>query len=252
MGSASDRQVWPASWRPPGEQGDIRYPTPIEDFLDFLTDVELSAPRPQNADTSPFGKVANLIEDQIQGGHRTGYTQTKLGGSELSLAVNDKLRIDLYNASSSIKQLAPLLLYLRYRAAPNQTLIIDEPEMNLHPEGQAKLLEALAMLANLGVHVLLTTHSPYSHGPSQQPDCGRRAKSKARKARQAKHLYMGDPAAFLSPADVSAYEMRTEGLVSLADPEYGIRWDTLSDVSAELQRRYFAIVEEPRGRTRAK
>ncbi|MEZ4294003.1 MAG: AAA family ATPase [Polyangiaceae bacterium] len=186
-GSASDRQVWPAKLALLREQGDI-LPTPIEDFLDFLTDVELSAPRPQNADTSPFGKVANLIEDQIQGGHRTGYTQTKLGGSELSLAVNDKLRIDLYNASSSIKQLAPLLLYLRYRAAPNQTLIIDEPEMNLHPEGQAKLLEALAMLANLGVHVLLTTHSPYfmAHLNSL---IAADAKSKARKARQAKHLY---------------------------------------------------------------
>jgi hypothetical protein len=42
--------------------------------------------------------------------------------------------------------------------------------------------------------------------------------------------------------------MRPEGLVSLFDPEYGIRWDTLSDVSAELQRRYFEIVEEPKAR----
>lgn len=68
--------------------------------------------------------------------------------------MDEGLKIDLYNASSSIKQIAPLLLYLRYRAAPNQTLIIDEPEMNLHPEGQAKLLEALGMLVNLGVRVL--------------------------------------------------------------------------------------------------
>jgi hypothetical protein len=123
-------------------------------------------------------------------------------------------------------------------------LIIDEPEMSLHPEGQAKLLEALAMLANLGVRVLLTTHSPYfmahlNNLIASDPASG------ARKKRQAKHLYMQDSAAFLSPEDVSAYEMRPEGLASLKDPGYGIRWDTLSDVSIELQRRFFAIVEEP-------
>ncbi len=230
---------------------DIRYPAPIEDFFDFLTDVEFETAGPKNGLTSPFGKLANIIEMHIQGGHRTEYRATPLGGRELILDVGNELRIDIYNASSSIKQLAPLLLYLRYRAAPNQVLIIDEPEMNLHPEAQAKLLEALGMLANLGVHVLLTTHSPYFMAHLNNLIAADQ-KSTARKKRQAKHLYMGDPAAFLSPSDVSAYEMRPEGLVSLADSEYGIRWDTLSDVSAELQRRHFAIVEEPAGRGKAK
>lgn len=234
------------------EQGDIRYPAPTEEFLDFLTDVEL-APVPLNGPKSPFGRLATRIEESIQTGHRTGYESTALGGRELALRVSDSLRIDLYNASSSIKQLAPLLLYLRYRAAPQQLLIIDEPEMNLHPEGQAKLLEALAMLSNLGVHVLLTTHSPYIMTHLNNLIAAD-ADSQPRRKRQATHLYMGDPAAFLPPHAVSAYEMRADGLTSLADPEYGIRWDTLSDVSAELQQRYFSIVEEPerRGKKRPK
>lgn len=231
------------------EQGDIRYPAPIEEFLDFLTDVELAAGSPKNAPSSPFGQLASRIEASIQAGHRTGYEATALGGRELALTVSDSLRLDLYNASSSIKQLAPLLLYLRYRAAPGQLLIIDEPEMNLHPEGQAKLLEALAMLTNLGVHVLLTTHSPYIMAHLNNLIAAD-ASSQPRRKAQAKHLYMADAAAFLAPDAVSAYEMRADGLTSLADPEYGIRWDTLSDVSAELQRRYFAIVEEPEKRAK--
>lgn len=230
------------------EQGDIRYPAPTEEFLDFLTDVELAASS-LNGPKSPFGRLASRIEESIQSGHRTGYEATELGGRELALRVSDTLRIDLYNASSSIKQLAPLLLYLRYRAAEGQMLIIDEPEMNLHPEGQAKLLEALAMLSNLGVHVLLTTHSPYIMAHLNNLVAAD-ATSKPRRARQARHLYMEDAAAFVAPDAVSAYEMRPEGLVTLADPEYGIRWDTLSDVSAELQRRYFAIVEEPERRAK--
>jgi hypothetical protein len=230
------------------EQGDIRYPAPTEDFLDFLTDVEL-ATSPLNGPGSAFGRLASRIEDSIQAGHRTGYESTTLGGRELALKVSDTLRIDLYNASSSIKQLAPLLLYLRYRAAAGQMLIIDEPEMNLHPEGQAKLLEALAMLSNLGVNVLLTTHSPYIMAHLNTLVAADTS-SRPRRLRQAQHLYMGDPAAFLAKDSVSAYEMRTDGLATLADPEFGIRWDTLSDVSAELQRRYFAIVEEPEKRAK--
>jgi hypothetical protein len=234
------------------EPGDIRYPKPIEDFLDFLTDLELDLARAgigriaraKIGQGSSFEEIAALIEEHIQGGHRTHYQPTSFGGHELTVSVRDDLDIDLYNASSSIKQLAPLLLYLRYRAARGQTLIIDEPEMNLHPEAQAKLLEALAMLANLGVRILLTTHSPYFMAHLNNLIAADQ-RSTARRRRQAAHLYMQDPAAFLSPDDVSAYEMRPDGLASLHDPEYGIRWDTLSDVSAELQRRYFAIVEEP-------
>lgn len=236
---------------PVQESGHQSYPVPIEDFLDFLTDVELEGAGRKNNSKSSYGKLASTIETQIQGGHRTVYQPRAVGGQKLMLEIRDGFRIDLYNASSSIKQLAPLLLYLRYRAAPNQMLIIDEPEMNLHPEAQAKLLEALGMLANLGVYVLLTTHSPYFMAHLNNLIAAD-PKLTARKKRQAKHLYMGDPAAFLSPDNVSAYEMRPEGLVSLKDPEYGIRWDTLSDVSAELQRRYFAIVEEPAGRGKTK
>jgi predicted ATPase len=63
--------------------------------------------------------------------------------------------------SSMIKELTPLVLYLRYLAIPDELLVIDEPEMNLHPEAQAKLIEFLAMLVNAGLNVLITTHSPY-------------------------------------------------------------------------------------------
>lgn len=33
-----------------------------------------------------------------------------------------------------VKELSPLVLYLRYLARAGELLIIDEPEMNLHPE----------------------------------------------------------------------------------------------------------------------
>ncbi|XXT16390.1 ATP-binding protein [Sorangium sp. So ce429] len=221
------------------EQGEVRYPRPVEDFLDFLADVELSAgPLPRGK--SPFQALADAIEQKIQRGNRTRFRPTRLGGQEIKVDVKRGLSIDLYNASSSIKQLAPLLLYLRFRAAPNDFLIIDEPEMGLHPESQARLLEALAILVNLGVRVLVTTHSPYImahlnnlvHGDVEHP---RRLKA------QAPVLYLGDERAFLPMSKISAYEMQGGELRSLKDPDYGVRWDTLSDVSVELQQKFFAI-----------
>jgi len=57
-----------------------------------------------------------------------------------------------------IKELAPLVFYLRYLAEPGELLIIDEPEMNLHPAAQTQIIEFLAMLVNAELHVLITTH----------------------------------------------------------------------------------------------
>jgi len=226
------------------EQGDILYPEPIEDFWDFLTDLEFQPnmrlePESKNA----FQLLADQIENQLQDKNRTIFTTTKMGGREIKIKVKRGLSIDLYNASSSIKQLAPLLLYLRYRAAENDLLIIDEPEMNLHPESQAKLLEALGILVNLGVKVLLTTHSPYFmahlnnlvNGDTENPTLLKR---------QASSLYLKDTRAFLKMDQVSAYEMKKNKLCSLKDADFGIRWDTLSDVSAEIQQKYFEISEK--------
>lgn len=40
-------------------------------------------------------------------------------------------------------------------------LIIDEPELNLHPDNQRKMAGLLARLVNSGVKVLVTTLSDY-------------------------------------------------------------------------------------------
>lgn len=223
------------------EQGDLRYPTPIEDFLDFLVDVETDAPRLAKAPgREPFEALAIQIENGIQQKNKTRFRSTELGGRELSVDVKRGLTIDLYNASSSIKQLAPLLLFLRYRAARGGLLVIDEPEMNLHPEGQAKLLEALAILVRLGVNVLLTTHSPYFLTHLNNLLLGNRNEPEKLEA-QSKALYLRDSRAFLSRDEVGAYEMTESGLRSLYEEDHGIRWDTLSDVFGDLQKRYFKL-----------
>jgi len=223
------------------DQVDIRFPKPVEDFLDFLTDTELSADvvlDPTQKDA--FSLLADRIEAKIQNKNKPRLRPTTLGGREIQVDVKRGLSIDLYNASSSIKQLTPLLLYLRYKAEPNDFLLIDEPEMNLHPSSQAKLLEVLGIMVNSGVRVLITTHSPYfvAHlnnlliADFERPEVLKK---------QAASLYLGDERAFLPPEQVSAYEMRDGGLVSLKAEDRGLVWDTLSEIAGELQQKFAEI-----------
>ena len=63
--------------------------------------------------------------------------------------------------SSTVKDLVPLVMYLRYFLQKGDRLLIDEPEMNLHPENQARLMEFITLLVNSGINVIMVTHSPY-------------------------------------------------------------------------------------------
>jgi len=53
---------------------------------------------------------------------------------EILFQTTENIKLEIPLVSSMIKELAPLVLYLRYLAEPNDWIIIDEPEMNLHPK----------------------------------------------------------------------------------------------------------------------
>lgn len=73
----------------------------------------------------------------------------------------DKISMPLSLSSASNKALFLLDLYVRYYMSANSYLIIDEPELNLHPHNQIKMAELLVRLSNCGVKIIITTHSDY-------------------------------------------------------------------------------------------
>lgn len=71
--------------------------------------------------------------------------------------------IELLNVASGVKSMAMLAKAIGNGSLQEGDLLIaDEPESNLHPEWQVKFAEFLVLLQKeLGVNLLLNTHSPY-------------------------------------------------------------------------------------------
>lgn len=71
--------------------------------------------------------------------------------------------IDIQNLSSGIKSFSVLSTAIQYRCiAPGSVILLDEPEINLHPDWQLKYAELLVMMQReMNLKIIITTHSPY-------------------------------------------------------------------------------------------
>ena len=138
-----------------------------------------------------------------------------------------------------VKELTPLILYLRYLAKPRELLIIDEPEMNLHPEAQAKMIEFLSMLINAGLNVILTTHSPYVL--DHLSNLIKAAEAEDREGIRC-DFFLQRADAFISKNKVSVYLFDQQGHATNAMDEDGvIQLNTFGEVSDRISEIYFKL-----------
>ena len=92
-------------------------------------------------------------------------------GGQYSVTRNDELyyipkgkrvvKLTMDESSSAVRSLLDVGFYLKHIAKPGDLLIIDEPELNLHPENQCRVARLFARLVNIGIKVFITTHSDY-------------------------------------------------------------------------------------------
>ena len=76
---------------------------------------------------------------------------------------DSKMEINAKNLSTGLKTFAIIKMLLQNGTLEeNGTIILDEPEIHLQPEWQLKFAELIVLLQKeFGMHILLTTHSPY-------------------------------------------------------------------------------------------
>ena len=131
------------------------YPVPIEKSVDFIHRLEDIEKR-RSFIAREHSEVLEAFADII--------------GGEYTIAQNDQLyytptgariRLPMVESSSAVRSLLDLGFYLRYVVRKGDLLMVDEPELNLHPENQRRIARLFARLVNLGVKVFITTHSDY-------------------------------------------------------------------------------------------
>jgi len=129
-----------------------RYPRAIRDGLRIANDAAR-----YKAASSPLAPLAEHLERGLLGGAIRINEE-----GEMSFHPNEsETRLSLHLASSSVKSLAALSFFLRHIAVKDFFLIIDEPELNLHPDNQRRVARVLARIVRSGIKVLISTHSDY-------------------------------------------------------------------------------------------
>ena len=147
---------------------------------------------------------------------------------------------DIPPVSSGIKDLIPLVLYLRYVAEERDLIIIDEPEMNLHPEAQIKIMEFLAMMANSGLNVITTTHSPYLVDHISNLTKAYELKKDSKEKLEDKFKLKND-LCFIGSDKVAVYLFDNNTVKNIYKQDDLVDWDTFGNVSDYVSNLYFDL-----------
>ena len=132
------------------------YPIPVKRNVDFIRDLPNIVHR-ESIFSKQYPEVLEAFSDIIGG----EYKVTKDGEVQYIPSNKRSVKLTLVESSSAVRSLLDIGFYLRHIAQRGDLLIVDEPELNLHPENQRKVARLFAMLVNHGIKVFITTHSDY-------------------------------------------------------------------------------------------
>lgn len=131
------------------------YALPVENNVDFVRRLG-NAAKDGSFLANDHPEVLRCFDNVVGGAYRV------TSSDELHFVPkNKRVRLDMDESSSSVRSLLDVGFYLRHVAKAGDLLMVDEPELNLHPENQRRVARLFARLVNLGVKVFLTTHSDY-------------------------------------------------------------------------------------------
>ena len=131
------------------------YSLPIKENVDFTRNLQ-SVEKDESLISQQHPEILRDFTEMLGGEYVVGnddaiYFKPK----------TNSVRLEMDESSSSVRSLLDFGFYLRHIAKPGDLLLIDEPELNLHPVNQRRIARLFARLMNAGVKILVTTHSDY-------------------------------------------------------------------------------------------
>lgn len=134
------------------------YPKPIGDYLNFINSID-------KYDINDLeDSLGKFVRDKLINGRYDLNKQQDASYFRIKHGSNRYKResIPLHITSSSIKSFYGLDYYLENLNLKSQNyLMIDEPEMNLHPKTQVEFIKFLDSLIAKGIRIIISTHSDF-------------------------------------------------------------------------------------------
>lgn len=135
------------------ERRAMRYPMPVRDGLEIAEDLANFQKQ-----TSGYAYLADALEEDLLKGK---VIIGKEGEVLFSPTRAKGVKLPIHLGASVVKSLSGLVIYFRHLASEGDFIIIDEPELNLHPDAQIVVARIIARIVNEGFKVLINTHSDY-------------------------------------------------------------------------------------------
>jgi len=206
------------------KQKDIPYPI----LLDFFLKKRLSLPKIMKDFiqlVNDLGKPSSIqnnssklkIALQKMMGGKIVYEKKSTGYIQFIPEKNSNLSLPVYSTSSLVKSLSTFFLFLDKIAQGKELVIIDEPEMNLHPDAQLQFIELLTAFVNMenkfksaDNFLIITTHTPYLIDHLENLIDGFEIENEDK----AKVLLLQMEESFISPDKISCYHFSKEGKIT--------------------------------------
>ena len=139
------------------------YPKPVKDNIYFIRELDQvikSDSFIKKEDNNLHKEILDIL-NKIVGGKYIMSAEGIEFAPGAKQRVTSKGKFLIQRASSSVRSLVMLNYYILHKARVGDILMIDEPELNLHPKNQILLARLIVLLSRANIKVFITTHSDY-------------------------------------------------------------------------------------------
>jgi len=138
----------------------------IENVKDFILDRHRKRSRELDSITKATNEIQGFIEEVFDGMDLTfnlyDVDDTDRDNEKVIFKNQNGKEFDIESLSTGEKTLLSKVLYLYFKDVNNKVILIDEPELSLHPAWQNRVLKLYENFAiNNNCQVIIATHSPH-------------------------------------------------------------------------------------------
>lgn len=120
------------------------YKTFVEDFKS----IEVASPHPEDVSAELTKEVAEMLSGTLSKKNNTYYYNTSTG-----------VELPVSAAAASVRELAPLTMFINRFDISLSSILMEEPEAHLHSDKQRKMGDIMSLMVANGAILQITTHS---------------------------------------------------------------------------------------------